>query len=327
MALAPSTSALSAAIDSLRVKPHIADEQYNTLTDDNKLLRDAPREVALSIVARYREVTPDVLKDENLFINALEGVLRPGGMLICDVELATLRFENGRPANEKLYDGVRAAYTACRRQGITEAGRAPRREAELKVVSGHAYFETRPDHTLQGFGVMIELDDIYRKIDTGTVINLISKMSNGSFPWTIRMRLLDGNNWQIVEHRVGDDDFELLNAEFDIVVGPEQNGSYLVSGKAIDMKRKWNVNSDGAMGIVLRLLAERHLTPRGLTPNSSVVSVSDTLRMAHKDERAASVISSIKRNFKDQLRHDMIPVAVNGDYQFSENAKVAIIRD
>jgi hypothetical protein len=226
---------------------------------------------------------------------------------------------------EKLFDGVRAAYMACQKQGVVEAARPPQRNAELKIVSGHAWFDARLDSTLQELGILIQQDDIYRKRDTAEIIRLIAKTAIDRFPWTVKMRSLSDR--QIIEHRVGYDDEAVLDAELDIVIGPEGDGAYPVSGKAVNVKRKWRVSAASAMGQVLQLLADRHLTPRGRSPHGSSVSVdeiNDALLRANQKGDPPSVIFGIKRNLYNE--RGVLPEGRQGVHQFSEDANIAIIQ-
>ena len=156
-------------------------------------------------------------------------------------------------------------------------------------------------------------------------------MTTDRFPWTLKTRRLSKlSDRQIIEHQVGNDDRVVLDKAFDIVIWPEVSGSYTVSGRAVKGKTSLQ-NASSVGGQVLRLLAERHLTPRGRTPNGSAVSFQeiDDLKDPKVKQTRGQIIFGIHRILEDEDAKRVLPNAVRGVevYKFADEANIAIVQD
>ena len=287
--------------------------------DIDELLRGVPPEIAVSALSRYRDFPEEAAQEQKTFIQVLDDILRPGGAIVCDIELETLAFAKGQENNRyAIYGGLKAAYIACKRQAETEDGIPAQEPAQLIIVSAHHMFPCRLDLRLRDIDVNVNADDLLgKKDDSVELVRRLARRAKERFPWSLKTR---PPGEPVVTHRVGAKDVPILNSALDLVFWPENNGAHQISGAAIKGERSATESSGRAR--VLRILTERHFerSPRALQTEEIVRE----LEAATDKQDPPQLIFGIKRIFNDNDRDRILPGG-HGGYRFGDDARIGLV--
>jgi hypothetical protein len=288
-------------------------------THTSALLALQNRLAPQSLSPRYCDLAERSLQDEPAFARLLDQLIRPGGLIVCDIELLTLPFAQG--ASRALYGGARAASIACRRQMEPE-GSCTQEVAQLLIVSNREKFGARIDKALAECGVYVGRDDIFRKSDDlSDIASRIRDTLRERFPWSLRMK--HPRDGALVAHPVGRQDRALIDSALDVVIWPAQDGMHPLSGLAVQDGKSAAESSGRAQ--VLLMLAEAHFEP-----NSQAVAYDDicaTLERLNEKQSPSQAIEGILRMLHPQHQRRVIPKGTNYAYRFGDDARVGLIRE
>jgi hypothetical protein len=287
--------------------------------DIDALLSTQGRTAAKSLAPRYSDLSERTLQDEPAFARLLDQLIRPGGLVVCDIELLTLPFAQG--SARALYGGVRAASIACQRQAQPE-GHCSQQTAKLLIVSNREKFGTRIDKVLADCGVHVGRDDIFRKSDDlADVAAHIRDTLGQRFPWRLHMKHpRDGG---LIVHHTGRQDKALLDSSLDVVTWPAQDGAHLVSGFAV-LDARSVVEFSGRAQVLLML------TEAYLKPGSHAVAYDDIcarLEALNEKQSPSQVIEGILRMLHPEQQRRVIPKGTNYTYRFGDDARIGLIRE
>lgn len=290
-----------------------------TNADIHALLASHRRLAPQALSSRYCDLAERSLQDEPAFARLLDQLIRPGGLIVCDIELLTLPFAQGAASN--LYAGVRAASIACRCQGEPESSVA-QEAARLLIVSNRQKFGARIDKAVAECGVYVARDDIFRKSDDLLdVAARIRERLRERFPWHLQLRHL--HDGALITHPVGKQDKALIDSSLDVVLWPAQDGAHQVSGLAV-LDAKSAPELCGRAQVLL-MLADAHLRP-----GSSAVGYDDicaTLEKLNERQSPSQAIEGILRMLDPQHQRRIIPKGTNHAYRFGDDARIGVIRE
>jgi hypothetical protein len=285
--------------------------------DTSALLSSLPRLACQSLLPRYLDLSERSLQDEPAFARLLDQLIRPGGMIVCDIELLTLPFAQG--AAHALYGGARAASIACRRQMEPERS-CTQEAAQLLIVSNREKFGARVDKALAECGVYVGRDDIFRKSDD--LIDVASRICDTlsqRFPWRLCFRHpRDGG---LVTHYIGRPDEALIDATLDVVIWPAQDGMHQLSGLAV-LDAKSVAESSGRAQVLLMLM-EAHLHA-----GSRPVAYDDicaTLERLNEKQSPSQVIEGILRMLHPEQQRRILPKGANHAYRVGDDARIGLV--
>jgi hypothetical protein len=298
---------------------HSSTSAHITAADAATLLAGHGPSAAQSLASRYADLSARSLQDEPAFARMLDQLIRPGGLIVCDIELLTLPFAQG-PARA-LYGGARAASIACHRQ-TEPGGQCSQDAARLLIVSNREKFGARIDKALAECGVHVGRDDIFRKSDDlRDVASRICDTLQARFPWRLRARHpRDGG---LIVHHIGRPDKALIDGMLDVVIWPAQDGAHLLSGLAV-LDAKSAAESSGRARVLL-MLAEAHLQP-----GANAVAYDDicaTLETLHEKQSPSQVIEGILRMLQPEQQRRIIPKGTNHAYRFGDDAHIGLVRE
>jgi hypothetical protein len=328
----PYLEPLAAELRRINTKPCAAGASSND--DVDALLGRFPEPVIRSMVWRYKDLPPEAAAEQAVFVRVLDEIVRPGGLLICDIELDTLVFPFGT-GRTAIYKGIHAASAACRRQGEMEPGQPAQEKAQLLIVSAQKKFSLRPEKVFEELG--IEYAGIYRKRDDlPEVMDFINRSVQQRFPWRLRMRRL--SDGQLIHYRIGKQDKAIVDVAADVVIGPFKNGRFPVSGRAVELQKQKSrrigdkereIEELSGRGQVLRMLAESNLArPRAAVRTDDIA---DVLLAAKDDNEGCQsvyhVINAIQKLLRPGEKTRILPECTKGAYRFGDDASVAIIED
>jgi hypothetical protein len=267
--------------------------------------------------ARFMDIPAHAIQDEPSFARLLDQQIRPGGLVVCDIQLPTLPYAPVRPG--KVYGGARAASLACRLQGERQEPCA-QEAAVLLVVSQRSKFGPRPDKTLVESGVHVGRDNIYRKPDD--LLELARHIRDAMrmhFPWQLQMQ--HPHDRRMMACYVGLQDKALIDRNFDLAFWPIQDGMYPVSGRAV-LDGKGIVKSSGRAQVLMTMI-HNHLHSKERETSSN--SIEKILAKLAEQQTVSQVIDGIRRLLYVQDQRRLIPKSANSAYRFSDDARVALI--
>jgi hypothetical protein len=270
-----------------------------------------------SLSSRFLDLPKHSIQDEPALGRLLDQLIRPGGLVVCDIQLRTLPFTSDSiPA---LYYGVRAASIACRRQA-EQSVECIQDAAQLLVVSSIATYGPRMDRELAEHGVLVGRDDIYRKsVDRVDIVNRIRSTLRERFPWQLHMR--HPHDGSLVAHYVGRRDKAIIDSVLDLGMWPAQDKIHQISGQAVLHGK--SVPEYSGRAEVLQMLIRAQLKPKGGTVDYA--DIIDTLRKLKEKQSPAQVIEGILRLLHPDHQRRLIPRGTDSTYRISNEARVGNI--
>jgi hypothetical protein len=211
-----------------------------------------------------------VLQSEHLYLNELGKMLRPGSLMLLDIELEPLEFV---PADEpwRSLDLVPWFRGSCR--GLC-----------IKLFTNKSFVATKLIGVLQQSNLS---DDVLDKeqIAEEVVPELIEFVSR-AFPWTLRSKQPNALS-------IGPLDTDDVAEHFDLVVGPEENGQVWIGGRIVEKRFKVNPK-DSDEADAWKLLAEDQLKEH---VGVSAKELFPTVVLEHRPQRVHRMRGKLKGDF------------------------------
>jgi hypothetical protein len=244
---------------------------------------------------RLHFVAEAVLKTNDGFRDYLSRLVRPGAVILSDVELETLEFAQRDPL-----------------QGVVVASQAASRgRAHLWIMSNRNIFP---------LDFELDTERRYSKRNVDRMAREVAERLRIRFPWRLRARASTGALIEIHDDVfVGPDDLPWLNVEFDVVLAPDGDNLH-VSGRAIQPDAR----------IVLKpgtptLNAWEELVREQLEDGDGIAAtdIDEWIQEARGTRTAAQVIAKLRDSFVKASRLKHIPEANAGTYKLGGDTTVA----
>jgi len=264
---------------------------------------------ALTADTRYADLERVLVYEEHSFTDSVSSLLRPGGIVVCDLLLRTLKFPTDREnedESEKLLRAAVAAGVACSQQNASDPISPRQQPAQLSVLSGMREFLS-VGVELRDRNVKIEDDMIFLKLrHVGKAATTVAQLLRMRFPW--RMTVRQPKKGEIEQHRVGDADIPFIESCLDLILWP-----CVASGRASGLAMQpGGHNYSEVPAAALRQLVDGHLR------RSRVAVLKNEIR-TDGQQSPEQVISTIRR----RLCKPVIPDAFEGKYQLCPEMAVA----
>jgi hypothetical protein len=279
--------------------------------------------------ARFCDLSPDELSSAREFEACVDRLLRPRGCVLCDINLPPLTFPNPRPDQiDAQLKGPCAAGVACKTQGEKFEELPVQQVATLCLLSGIAV-HVDSDRDLAGIGIPLAPRPTFRKTlqNRVAVATMIRRFLADSFPLSLEARV--GESGKRVIHRVGPADAAIINKVLDLVCWPLQKGSHALSGKLVQPEKELDGDRVGVH--VLERLLERYLGPHHELSDTVIQDLAKKYQpqSPKRDvQNPAQVVSTLKDNFLDASRDDVIPPKnlVKKTYKLGDSILAGIVR-
>ena len=171
---------------------------------------------------RLSLLSPGVFESAPLFCRTVAGMLRPGSLLLQDVQLSTLRF---LPA-DRWWESIYLASTV--------RGMFAENPPTCRFLSNKRGYEATFGRDLLGAG--FDPRDVLDKADLGLVVPVVRTFLERAFPWTLSRALLPD-----VAVGRGEADRREIDGELDLVLwcgepGIEVSGRLMAEGRRLSLK-------------------------------------------------------------------------------------------
>eukprot|EP00456_Euglypha_rotunda_P073465 TRINITY_DN6691_c0_g1_i4.p1 TRINITY_DN6691_c0_g1~~TRINITY_DN6691_c0_g1_i4.p1 ORF type:complete len:415 (+),score=99.76 TRINITY_DN6691_c0_g1_i4:192-1436(+) len=286
-----------------------------------KFLDDGKARGGDAAAKRYQDIPPGATQSKAEYTDLLDQLVRPGGMIVSDVELLTLGFSGHLPPDYDqqfqnaahlgpAYDGVRAASAAVQRQQEPST--------KLMIVSNRMIVFVRS--ILAENGIVVDEGDVFLKAAQKSDVAL--KLKNAMqkrFPWKLRTC---GAN--LKEFVVGPWQKDEIDREFDIVFWPVEGGILPISGRAFSSAKP--ITCTGPRGRVLLTLIKAYLDPKHPIVGKLILEV----QLAHVPDKKSllpQTIQSIYRMIDEEKMNPKLFIAdsTGGGYRIEPGARIAVI--
>jgi len=286
---------LKRACESLRAKSPFPDDDVGNSLEANRTLKGAT-----TADTRYADLERALLYESQSFTLAVNFLIRPGGMVVCDLQLKTLqRTLENQDQNEAdwLLRGAVAAGIACDDQGKAEPGMLVQQPARLSVLSGMERFLSVTCE-LEERNVTIDGKLVFlKRLHFGKMAYVVGQMLRTRFPWHLTVR--HPKRPVVEKHRVGSEDIPIIDASMDLVLWPcLANGR--ASGRAFEPE---GYTYTAVPAAALKQLVDGHLArPRRAVLKTDIKTDGQT---------PENVIGTIRK----RACKPVIPEAFEGMYQ------------
>jgi hypothetical protein len=252
-------------------------------------------------------------------------LIRPGTLVFCDINLKPLTFPaaQSQSRDAETLKGVVAASNACKRQSQPLDGLA-QDAAQLSILSGIKEF-LMVSQPLGKLDVTIDSRLVFEKRvqydDRDLTPTLAARQHLKSrFPWNLRVR--SDKTGLIHCHRVGEQDRAFLDRLFHLVLWPECDGKYTLSGRAIAVGKE--LDSERPRTRTLIKLIERHLQ-RDVPKDAEVSAweIEEIIQKAPKNSSEPAHLISSLRDMLAETGYKQLIVTADQAYSLSEKASVA----
>jgi hypothetical protein len=303
----------------------------------SQLLQLAPRSVAATLSNRFGEITNSALTSYMTFVSLIDSVVRPGGMVMCDIELplsfTLLEFDK----RLQRLRGAKAAAEACALQSEScevHASLTPivQDPARLNVLSGLTDFLCI---TLDFEDVKVRIDQsqVFRKSvprDMERAMCCIRELLRTRFPWTLTVRHgrkraasdTEQSLGPIAQYRVGPNDLAYTEAAVDVLLWSTE-GRSILQGRAA-LPEGWKLAGAGAAGRTFETLVQRHLQEKRRMV--AAMEIEAQLAASNANQSAPHVIRTIKDHLRSTKQSIVLDARVNwGQYGLSPAYSVGMV--
>jgi hypothetical protein len=253
---------------------------------------------------RLALLAPGIFESSPLFCRAVAGMLRPGGLLLQDVQLSTLRF---LPA-ERWWESIYLASTV--------RGMFAESPPTCRFLSNKRGYEATFGRDLLGAG--FDPKDVLDKADLGLVVPIVRSFLGRAFPWNLSLAAGGARLPDIAVGR-GEADRREIDGALDLVLwcgeqGIEVGGRLMPEGRRLALKP-----GSHEAGTWCELVADR------LTGGDGVRVVEVGRRLAPEGAGRAELTNLAARHLhllRGRLDDGSAIVTAHHAYRLSERLKV-----
>jgi hypothetical protein len=267
---------------------------------------------AETVDARFGDLERVVLYEDAALKAAVDRLVRPGGLVVCDLEQLALDHKSS-DVRAQLMRAPVAAGKACAAQEEKISDSAGQEPASLSVLSEMRVFLS-VGSALRAQDVDIREELIFDKENMyGGVSTAIADKLRTRFPWKMKLRHAQKNDTDpgmLETHRVGEGDRAFLNWCLDLVLWPCQARGK-VSGRTVT-EEEGEFGYTSVPAETLHQLVDAHLLKRG----RKAVVKQDIRSGAQNPE-------SVIRTIKNRLVDGVIPNGADGKYELNPKLTIA----